>query len=154
SACGNAQTVGAPSSNTAEIAVAKNSVIIAGGPLATVIGRLIAALTGSNTAVCPTGGLTNETMVPRSTPCTGGLLFGAKRTIRLASASRGVEIAMVTAVHPNDLTSTFMADPAKNTVSAGVNIGLSNGFVITFTNGLKVYLSGDTGLTSDMSTIV
>jgi L-ascorbate metabolism protein UlaG (beta-lactamase superfamily) len=33
-------------------------------------------------------------------------------------------------------------------------VGLANGFVVTFTNGLKVYLSGDTGLTSDMKTIV
>ena len=31
---------------------------------------------------------------------------------------------------------------------------LANGFVLTFTNGLKVYLSGDTGLTSEMSNVV
>ena len=154
STCGNAPPTPAPSSNTAEIAAAKNSVIVAGGPLATVIGRLIAAVTGSNTAGCPTSGLTNETIVPRTAPCTAGQLFGAKRTIRLVSASRGVEIAMVTAIHPNDLTNTFVADPAKNMLGPGLNIGLANGFVITFTNGLKVYLSGDTGLTSDMSTIV
>jgi L-ascorbate metabolism protein UlaG (beta-lactamase superfamily) len=155
STCGNTSPTPAPSSNTAEIAAAKNSVIVAGGPLATVLGRLIAAVTGSNTAGCPTGGLTNETIVPRTTPCTAGLLFGAKRTIRVASASRGVEIAMVTAVHPNDLTNMFVADPgANNMLSPGLNVGLANGFVMTFTNGLKVYLSGDTGLTSDMSTIV
>lgn len=29
--------------------------------------------------------------------------------------------------------------------------GLANGYVLTFTNGLKVYLSGDTGPTSDMA---
>jgi L-ascorbate metabolism protein UlaG (beta-lactamase superfamily) len=62
---------------------------------------------------------------------------------------------MVTAVHPNDLTNMFVADPgANNMLSPGLNVGLANGFVMTFTNGLKVYLSGDTGLTSDMSTIV
>ena len=33
-------------------------------------------------------------------------------------------------------------------------MGVANGFVVTFSNGLKVYLSGDTGLTSDMGTIV
>ena len=32
--------------------------------------------------------------------------------------------------------------------------GLANGYVLTFTNGLKVYLSGDTGPMSDMAMIV
>jgi L-ascorbate metabolism protein UlaG (beta-lactamase superfamily) len=31
--------------------------------------------------------------------------------------------------------------------------GLANGYVLTFTNGLKVYLSGDTGPMSDMAII-
>jgi hypothetical protein len=38
--------------------------------------------------------------------------------------------------------------------SLNAYVGLANGFVLTFTNGLKVYLSGDRGLTSDMRTIV
>src|SRR5262245_30603595 len=82
SSCSSAQTTSAPSTNTAEIAADKKSVIIAGGPLATVIGRLTAAVTGVNTPGCPTAGLTNETTVPRPAACTAGLLFGAKRTIR------------------------------------------------------------------------
>jgi L-ascorbate metabolism protein UlaG (beta-lactamase superfamily) len=32
--------------------------------------------------------------------------------------------------------------------------GLANGFIVAFTNGLTVYLTGDTGLTSDMGTVV
>ena len=32
--------------------------------------------------------------------------------------------------------------------------GPENGYVLTFTNGLVAYLSGDTGHTSDMATIV
>src|SRR5690242_12175371 len=32
--------------------------------------------------------------------------------------------------------------------------GLANGFVLTFTNGLRVYLTGDTGPSSDMALIV
>jgi hypothetical protein len=31
---------------------------------------------------------------------------------------------------------------------------VANGYVLTFTNDLKVYLTGDTGPTSDMATIV
>jgi L-ascorbate metabolism protein UlaG (beta-lactamase superfamily) len=64
-------------------------------------------------------------------------------------------MSLVTAIHPNDLTAGFLADPDRTPLSpSGLAVGLANGFVVTFTNGLKVYLSGDTGLTSDMSTIV
>jgi hypothetical protein len=147
----------APSSNTAEIAAAKNSIIVAGGALAGVTGRLTAAVSGASVLGCPSSGLTNETVVPRTTACTAGLGFGAKRTIRHMSAMVGVQITAVTAQHPNDLSSTFIADPEKTELSAnglGGYVGLANGFVVTFTNGLSVYLSGDTGLTSDMSAIV
>jgi L-ascorbate metabolism protein UlaG (beta-lactamase superfamily) len=155
SSCTTPVTIQAPSTNTAEIAAAKKSVIVAGGPLSFVIGRLIAAVTGGQTATCQAVGLTNETTVPRTSPCTANLLFGAKRTIRHASASRGVQISVVTAVHPNDLSSGFLADPSQTPLSpAGLAVGLANGFVVTFTNGLKVYLSGDTGLSSDMSSVV
>jgi hypothetical protein len=145
----------APSTNTAEIAASKKAAIIAGGPLSFVVGRLIAAVVGSPADVCPASGLTNEMTVPRPAACTANLLFGAKRTVRHVSAMRGVEISMVTAIHPNDLTAGFLADPDRTPLSpSGLAVGLANGFVVTFTNGLKVYLSGDTGLTSDMSTIV
>jgi L-ascorbate metabolism protein UlaG (beta-lactamase superfamily) len=155
SSCSSPAIMNAPSTNTAEIAASKKAAIIAGGPLSFVVGRLIAAVVGSPTDVCPASGLTNEMTVPRPAACTANLLFGAKRTVRHVSAMRGVEISMVTAIHPNDLTAGFLADPDRTPLSpSGLAVGLANGFVVTFTNGLKVYLSGDTGLTSDMSTIV
>ena len=157
SSCSTAVTTPAPSSNTAEIAAGKQSAVIAGGPLAGIIGRLIAAVAGSPTSGCPASGLTNEMMVPRTTACTAGLGLGAKRTVRHVSATQGVQIAAVTAEHTNELSSAFLVDPARTELSSnglGAYVGLANGFVVTFTNGLKVYLSGDTGLSSDMSTIV
>jgi L-ascorbate metabolism protein UlaG (beta-lactamase superfamily) len=155
--CSSAMTTATPNSNTAEIAAAKRSAVIAGGPLASIIGRLIAAVVGSSTAGCPSAGLTNEMTVPLTAPCTGGLGLGAKRTVRHMSAARGVQITAVTAEHPNDLSSSFVAEPERTNLSSaglGAYAGLANGFVVTFTNGLRVYLSGDTGLTSDMATIV
>jgi L-ascorbate metabolism protein UlaG (beta-lactamase superfamily) len=155
--CSSAATTPQPSSNTADIAAGKQAAVIAGGPLATVIGRLIAALTGSPTPGCPASGLTNEMTVPRTSPCTAGLGIGAKRTIRLASATQGVTVTAVTALHTNELSSAFLVDPEKTNLSSnglGAYVGLANGFVVTFTNGLKVYLSGDTGLSSDMGAIV
>src|SRR5262245_27378422 len=78
--CSSASTTPAPRSNTAEIAAAKRSAVIAGGSLAGIIGPLISAVTGSQTAGCQTSGLTNETIVPRPAACTGAIGFGAKRT--------------------------------------------------------------------------
>jgi L-ascorbate metabolism protein UlaG (beta-lactamase superfamily) len=95
--------------------------------------------------------------VPRGTPCTAGLGLGAKRTVRNAAATLGVQVTAVTAEHPNDLSNAFLVDPERSELAAnglGAYVGVANGFVVTFTNGLKVYLSGDTGLTSDMGMIV
>ena len=50
-----------------------------------------------------------------------------------------------------------MSEPERTNLALnglGAYVGIANGFVVTFTNGLKAYLSGDTGLTSDMSGIV
>jgi L-ascorbate metabolism protein UlaG (beta-lactamase superfamily) len=157
SSCSSAATMPAPNSNTAEIAAAKRSAVLAGGPLATVISRLITTVVGSATAACPASGLTNEFTVPLTAACTAGVGLGAKRTVRHVSAAQGVQISAVAAEHPNDLSSAFLTDPERTDLSSnglGAYVGLANGFVVTFTNGLRVYLSGDTGLTSDMSTIV
>ena len=157
SSCSSAVTTPAPNTNTAEIAAAKSSAVIAGGPLATVLGRLIATVSGSSVSGCPAAGLTNEMVVPRTAPCTAGIGIGSKRTVRFVSAARGVQIAAVIAQHTNELSSSLLADPEKTDLASnglGAYVGLANGFVVTFTNGLKVYLSGDTGLTAEMSTIV
>src|SRR5262249_48833598 len=121
SICANSTTLTlpAPNSNTADIAAAKNSAVIAGGPLATTIARLIAAVTHSSpTAVCPADGLTNEMVVPRTAACTGGLGLGAKRTVRHGTAKRGVQITAVTAEHTNELSNTFLVDPEKTDLAS------------------------------------
>jgi L-ascorbate metabolism protein UlaG (beta-lactamase superfamily) len=151
-------TTPAPNTNVAEIAAAKNSAVIAGPPLASFLGAKIRAAAGSNspTAGCPGAGLTNEMTFPRTAPCTGGTGLGAKRTLRLLPATQGVQVAAVTAEHPNELSPAFIPDPSSFVSNGlpGAYVGLANGFVLTFTNGLSVYLSGDTGLTNDMKDVV
>jgi len=147
-----------PFSNVAMIAAAKNSAVFAGSPLATFFGLRIAQLRGTtSTPACPAKGLTNELIVPTAVPCTGLINPGGHRTLRRASASRGVQVAAVPAVHPSELVPAFLSDPEKSNLAANAvsaYVGIANGFVVTFTNGLTVYLSGDTGLTSDMETVV
>jgi L-ascorbate metabolism protein UlaG (beta-lactamase superfamily) len=146
-----------PNSNAAEIAAAKNSAVVAGGPLSSLVGLRIQGIRGIPTLACPSAGLANEMVVPRDSPCIAGLGMGAKRTVRLFSADEGVQITPVAAQHDNGLVPAFLTDPEKtNLADNNLNayVGVANGFVLKFTNGLKVYLSGDTGLTGDMSTIV
>lgn len=155
--CAGSTTSASANSNLAEIAAAKNSAVIAGGNLATFVGTKIAAVLQTNVAGCPAAGLTNEMTFPRTSPCTAGLGIGAKRTLRMASATQGVQVAAVPADHPNDPPAALIADPERtNLASNSINayLGMANGFVVTFTNGLKVYLSGDTGFFNDMSTLI
>jgi L-ascorbate metabolism protein UlaG (beta-lactamase superfamily) len=147
-----------PSSNTAQIAAKKNSALIAGSPLAAFLGLRIAQVLGKPaTPACPATGLTNELLVPQAAPCTALINPGGKRTLRRSGASAGVQVSAVTAEHPNEVVPAFLTDPLKtNLTNDGVSAygGLANGFVVVFTNGLTVYLTGDTGLISDMQIVV
>jgi L-ascorbate metabolism protein UlaG (beta-lactamase superfamily) len=147
-----------PFSNTALIAAQKNSALIAGSPLAAFLGLRIAQVLGKPaTPACPASGLTNELIVPQAAPCTGLINPGGKRTLRSSSARAGVQVAAVTAEHPGEIAPAFLTDPLKTELASnGVSAygGLANGFVVTFTNGLTAYLTGDTGVTSGMGTVV
>jgi L-ascorbate metabolism protein UlaG (beta-lactamase superfamily) len=155
---GNFPSIITPNSVTAEIAAAKNSAVFANATLASFIGTKIGSVLGIPAAAsCPGAGLTNEIVVPRTAPCTGPLNSGAKRTVRLSSSSQGVRINGVTAEHPSDPPLTLLNNQLRTLLAAnGVTpyVGVSQGFVITFTNGLKVYLSGDTGWTHEMDSIL
>ena len=154
---GNFPSITTPNSVTAEVAAAKHSAVFANATLASFIGTKIGGLLGMPTAGCPGAGLENEVVVPRTSPCTGPLNSGAKRTVRLSSSSQGVRINGVTAEHPSDPPLTVLNNELRTLLAAnGVTpyVGLSQGFVITFTNGLKVYLSGDTGWTHEMDSIL
>ena len=146
-----------PNSNTAEIAAAKNSAVIAGYGLANFLDGKIENILGVPTPECPIVGPTNEMIVPRKSPCNGGLGIGGKRTVRFVSADQGVQITPVGAQHGNELLNAFLDEPLRSNLAANkldAYVGIANGFVITFTNGLKVYLSGDTGHTADMASVV
>ncbi len=72
----------------------------------------------------------------------------------------GVDVAVIPAFHSNGigrqfLTGTLLTNPQRLT-SDGLTayVGPENGFVLTFSNGLVVYLSADTGQFGDMKTIV
>ena len=68
-----------------------------------------------------------------------------------------VMVAGVPAVHSNGLQPAFMApEQARLFEGSGLTayVGDAGGFVLRFSNGLTVYLSGDTGITAEQELVV
>jgi L-ascorbate metabolism protein UlaG (beta-lactamase superfamily) len=69
----------------------------------------------------------------------------------------GVTIATVTALHSNGLDPDYIGgELGKNMKDAGIAgyVGEATGYVLTFSNGLVAYLSGDTGITAEQDNVV
>ena len=106
---------------------------------------------------CPTTGLARETVVPRPLPCLAILQLGGNRMVKMTGQASGVQIASVQANHTNSAPRSLLTDPVKTSLAADnltAYVGPANGYVLGFTNGLRVYLSGDTAIMGDMKTII
>ncbi len=69
----------------------------------------------------------------------------------------GVKITTVPAVHSNGVNPAMVGGELGAMLkAAGLNasVGPPTGYVLTFSNGLVVYLSGDTGITAEQDTVV
>jgi L-ascorbate metabolism protein UlaG (beta-lactamase superfamily) len=156
--CDQPKTVSAaPNSNTAEIAAAKNSALVVSNSMSAFLGKKIQNIKGVQTLVCPTAGLARETVLPRTSPCLANFSLGGKRLIKMTGQATGVQIALVQADHSNDAPRSLITEPEKTNLTPdnlNAYVGHANGYVLSFTNGLKVYLSGDTAIMGDMKTII
>jgi len=121
-----------PNSNTAEIAVGKEASIVVGSEMSSFLANKVEGLGGD--------------------PSTVQLVrFGASFN------TEGVSFTTVPAVHSNGLSGDFIEGELGGSLStAGLSayVGPPTGYVITFSNGLVVYLSGDTGVTAEQETVV
>jgi L-ascorbate metabolism protein UlaG (beta-lactamase superfamily) len=143
-----------PNSNFVDIAALKNAAVIAPGELSDFLGRKIQDLRGAATPACNAGGLDSIFDVPLSAPCTATLRPGGSRTARRGGATAGgVRIAVVPAFHSNGINAQFVDTPGVAPGLSGYG-GSEGGFVLTFTNGLVAYLTGDTGMFGDMQTVI
>jgi L-ascorbate metabolism protein UlaG (beta-lactamase superfamily) len=153
--CESPQVVSAaPNSTTAEIAAAKNSALVMIAPLGAFIGRKIEAIRGKPTGVCPQSG--DELAAPFAAPCLATVQTGGTRIVKGSGASKGVEIASVPAAHDSALPIALLSETERKAVAADnvtFEMGPPIGYVIRFTNGLVLYLTGDTGIHSDMQTV-
>ena len=144
-----------PNSMTAEIAAAKNAAIAMTTDMGTFIGRKIQNIRGKPVAVCPqTSGATN---VPVAAPCRSNTYLGGAFVAKSPDAAQGVEITIVFASHANNVPLSLLSDVQRANLgpdATSIVLGPPTGYVVKFTNGLVAYLSGDTGIHTEMKTVV
>jgi len=154
--CANSERLPAsPNSTTAEIAAAKNAAIVMTSDMGTFIGRKIQNIRGKPVAVCPqTAGVTS---VPVAAPCRSNTHLGGSFIARAPDAAQGVEITIVFASHANNVPLSLLSEAQRANLGAddtSIALGPPTGYVVKFTNGLVAYLSGDTGIHTEMKTVV
>jgi L-ascorbate metabolism protein UlaG (beta-lactamase superfamily) len=121
-----------PNTSSVNIALAKNAKIVTGSEMP----RFFAGKLKAN------GGNPKDSMIVR---------FGAMKTVG------GVGITTVPAVHSNGVAPSYIGgELGKMMKAAGITAyaGPPTGYVLKFTNGLVVYLSGDTGITAEQDLVV
>jgi len=154
--CATPETVSAlPNSTTAEIAAAKNSSLIMIRNMASFLGRKIQNIRGKPTGNCAESG--GSIAAVQEAPCLAPVDLGGTKIVKAAGAASGVEITTVYAAHDSTLTRDLLTDAQKKLLepdNISVSLGAPSGYVIKFSNGLRAYLSGDTGLHSEMRTVV
>jgi L-ascorbate metabolism protein UlaG (beta-lactamase superfamily) len=155
--CANSGRTPAPNSTTAEVVAAKNAAMVMTRAMSGFVGNKVQTIRGGGKPIefCPqTGGVTT---VPVSTICASQTDLGGIFIAKTADAPRGVEITIVYASHVNNAPPALLSEAQRALMKADGSIleyGPATGFVVKFTNGLTAYLSGDTGIHSEMKTVV
>lgn len=121
-----------PESNTIDIALAKDAKIVVSSEMSSFLTNKVEALGGDPSSV---------------------------QLVRFGGSTEvgGVMVTTVPAVHSNGLSGEFIeGELGEYLQAAGLTayVGPPTGYVLTFTNGLVVYLSGDTGVTAEQETVV
>lgn len=155
--CANSGRVPAgPNSMTAEVAAAKKAALVMTSDMGSFVGAKVQKITGSKPiAPCPqTAGVTDD---PVATVCRSNTHLGGAFIAKAQGASEGVEVTVVFASHANNVPLSLLSEAQRANLGpdgASIVIGPPTGYVVRFTNGLTAYLSGDTGIHTEMKTIV
>ena len=154
--CANSERVPAPNSTTAEVVAAKNAAMVMTRAMGGFVGNKVQSIRGGKPIeFCPqTGGATT---VPVATVCSSQVDLGGIFVAKAADAAQGVEITIVYASHVNNAPPALLSEAQRALLKADgavLEYGPATGFVVKFTNGLVAYLSGDTGIHSEMKTVV
>lgn len=152
--CANSDRVLTPKSMTAEVVAAKNAVLVTTRAMAGFVANEVEDILDKPLSVCaqPVAATVPVTEACRSSMDVGGL-FVAKTE----AAAQGVEITIVHASHVNNAPPALLSEEQREMLAANgaiLEFGPPTGYVVKFTNGLTAYLSGDTGIHSEMRTVV
>ncbi|MGH6902488.1 MAG: MBL fold metallo-hydrolase [Geminicoccaceae bacterium] len=121
-----------PNSNSVNIVVGKGAKFLVGGEMGSFFQKKVEGAGGDKAQV-------------------ELVRFGGMREVG------GVKVASVPAVHSNGISPAFLeGDLAERLAANGLTayIGPPGGYVLQFSNGLVVYLSGDTGITAEQEAVV
>jgi len=91
---------------------------------------------------------------PFASACVAGVNLGGSRTVRLGDG-KAVEITVVPASHDSTVPRSLLSEEERKRLDAdnvSLQLGQPTGFVIRFSNGLVAYLTGDTGMFTEMKT--
>ena len=121
-----------PNTNSVNIALAKKAKMVTGSEMPKFFASKLKAL----------GGNPKDSVLVR---------FGASTKVG------GVTITTVPAVHSNGISGSMIGGELGEMLNAAgltAYAGPPTGYVLTMSNGLVVYLSGDTGITAEQDTVV
>ena len=154
--CANSERVPAPNSTTAEVAAAKNAALVMTRAMSGFVGNKVQGIRGGKPIeFCPQAA--GVTTVPVATVCSSQVDLGGIFVAKAADAAQGVEITIVYASHVNNAPPALLSEAQRALLKADgaiLEYGPATGFIVKFTNGLIAYLSGDTGIHSEMKTVV
>lgn len=152
--CANSERVPAPNSMTAEVVVAHEAVLVTTRAMAGFVANKVEGMLGRPLTVCPDS---VAATVPVETACRSSMDLGGVFVARMADADTGVEITIVYASHVNNAPPALLSEAQRAALQADgaiIEYGPPTGYVVKFTNGLTAWLSGDTGIHSEMRTVV
>ena len=121
-----------PNSNMVNISLGKQAPMIVGGEMQSFLAAKVSSLGGDPGKLVRLVRYGAQTMVGK------------------------VMVAGVPAVHSNGLPAAFLPPEQAKLYAGGLTayVGEPGGFVLRFSNGLTVYLSGDTGITAEQDLVV
>src|SRR5262249_40690125 len=154
--CANSERVPSQYSTTAEVAAAKNAALVMTRAIGGFVGNKVQAIKGGKPiGFCPQKD--GATIVPVETVCASQKDLGGVFVAKTANEWQGVEITIVYASHVNNAPPALLSEAQRELLKADGSVleyGPATGFVVKFTNGLTVYLTGDTGIHSEMKTVI
>ncbi len=119
------------------------------------LAKKVENIRGKPTPQCAT--VAGSIAAVQAVPCAAPVHLGGTRIIKAAGAARGVEITTVFASHDSRVSHELLTEAQQKIIAPdnlNINLDPPTGYVVKFTNGLRVYLSGDTGVHSEMQTII